>query len=287
MMSYSTLPLGLWMEALKTAIHVLNKVPSKSVPKTPYELWTGRVPSLTHLRVWGIPAEAKVFNPNIAKLDPKIVTCHFIGYPDKSKGYRFYYPDRYTKFVKMRHAIFLEDELMRGSMVAQKIDLEEKRVHAPNPMIQESFFSLPVVAALTIPEVVVQALVITPPVTTRCEDPKHVRGEPTEPFVEHEREMQQPPLLDVPEVEAHNEPENEALRMSKRVKKSAISTDYKVYNTEIVHMEGDPTSYEEAMGSSNSSKWLEAMEDEMRSMSSSNVWDLEEIPKGAKTVGCK
>src|SRR3954468_19559831 len=62
MMSYSTLPLGLWMEALKTAIHILNRVPSKSVPKTPYELWTGRVPSLHHLRVWGSPVEAKVYN---------------------------------------------------------------------------------------------------------------------------------------------------------------------------------------------------------------------------------
>ncbi|WVZ54111.1 hypothetical protein U9M48_004966 [Paspalum notatum var. saurae] len=29
------------------------------------------------------------------------------------------------------------------------------------------------------------------------------------------------------------------------------------------------------------------MEDERRSMSSNKVWDLEEIPKGAKTVGCK
>ena len=38
MISYSTLPLSLWMEALKTAIHILSRVPSKSVPKTPYEL---------------------------------------------------------------------------------------------------------------------------------------------------------------------------------------------------------------------------------------------------------
>jgi hypothetical protein len=52
-------------------------------------------------------------------------------------------------------------------------------------------------------------------------------------------------------------------------------------------MEGDPTSYEEAMGSPNSSKWLEAMEDEMKLMSSNDVWDLEEISNGAKTVGCK
>jgi transposase InsO family protein len=117
MMSYSTLPLGLWMEALKTTIHILNRIPSKSVPKTPYELWTGRVPSLAHLRVWGSSAEAKVFNPNIGKLDPKTVGCHFIGYPERSKGYRFYCPNSYTKFVEMRHAVFLEDEMIRGSSV--------------------------------------------------------------------------------------------------------------------------------------------------------------------------
>jgi hypothetical protein len=60
--------------------------------------------------------------------------------------------------------------------------------------------------------------------------------------------------------------------------KTTISS-YKVYNTKKVHMEGDPTSYEEAMRSPHSSKWLEAMEDEMKSMSSKDVWDLEENPK--------
>ena len=48
MMSYSTLPINLWMEALKTAIYILNRMPCKSVLKTPYELWTGREPSLNH-----------------------------------------------------------------------------------------------------------------------------------------------------------------------------------------------------------------------------------------------
>jgi len=88
------------MEVLKTAIHILNRVPSKSVPKTPYELSTGKVPSLNHLRVWGCPDEAKVFNPNLGKLDPKTVSFHFITYPERSKGYRFYCPDRQTKFCR-------------------------------------------------------------------------------------------------------------------------------------------------------------------------------------------
>jgi hypothetical protein len=135
MMSYSNLPLSLWMEALKTAIHILNRVPSKSVPKTPYELWAGRVPSLKHLHVWESPAETKVFNPNIGKLESKTLSCHFIGYPEKSKGFCFYYPDRYTKFVEIRHVVFLEDKMIRGSMVARENVLEEKRVCVPTLMI--------------------------------------------------------------------------------------------------------------------------------------------------------
>jgi len=81
-------------------------------------LWTGKELSLNYLRVWGCPAEAKVFNPNIGKLDSKTISCHFIGYSKKSKGYRFYCPDKHTKFVETRHVVFLEEELIKGSMVA-------------------------------------------------------------------------------------------------------------------------------------------------------------------------
>ena len=52
-------------------------------------------------------------------------------------------------------------------------------------------------------------------------------------------------------------------------------------------MEDDPTSFKEAMRSDHSSKWHEAMEDEIKSMNANKVWDLEIIPKGAKIVGCK
>ena len=47
----------------------------------------------------------------------------------------------------------------------------------------------------------------------------------------------------------------------------------------------DPTSYKEAIKSENSSKWFVAMEDELKSMGSNDVWDLVEVPDGAKKVG--
>jgi hypothetical protein len=51
------------MEALKNAMHILKRVPSKSVAKTPYELWTGRKPTLNYFHIWGCPPEARIFNP--------------------------------------------------------------------------------------------------------------------------------------------------------------------------------------------------------------------------------
>jgi hypothetical protein len=44
MMSQADLPLSFWGYALETAAFTLNRVPSKSVEKTPYEIWTGNVP---------------------------------------------------------------------------------------------------------------------------------------------------------------------------------------------------------------------------------------------------
>jgi hypothetical protein len=147
MLSYSTLPISLWIDALKTVVHILYRVPIKSVHKTPYEMWTDRKPTLNYLHVWGCPTEAMLFNPSIRKLNPKTISCHFIGYPDKSKGFHFYCSDRYIKIVETRHAIFLEDEVIRGSTVPREIRLEEKRVCVPTLMVTEPFFSVP--AAVT------------------------------------------------------------------------------------------------------------------------------------------
>jgi transposase InsO family protein len=46
MISHTSLPLNLWGEVLKTVAYILNRVPTKAVNKTTYELWTGRKPSL-------------------------------------------------------------------------------------------------------------------------------------------------------------------------------------------------------------------------------------------------
>ena len=256
MVSNSSLPVNLWMEALKTAVHILNRVPSKSVPKTPYELWTGKKSRLNYLHVWGCPSGAQIFNPHIGKLDPKTVSCHFIGYPATSKGFRFYCPTRTTKFVETRHAKFLENVNVSGSSETRKITLEENRTDIPLPMIPESVF----------------------PSSSSATPPVNVSG-----FIG---------------VAPNNEPHiiqssvisNEPLQRSQQDRRAAINTDeYVVYMTEDgndISKANDPTSFEEAMTSGHSSKWLEAMNDEIKSMSLNDVWDLVEIlDRGGMQVG--
>ena len=107
MISNSSLPKSLWTYALKTEVYLLNRIPSKVVPKTPFELWTGRKPSLRHLHVWGCPAEARMYNPHEKKLDSRTVSGYFIGYPEKSKGYRFYCPNHSSRIIEIGNARFI------------------------------------------------------------------------------------------------------------------------------------------------------------------------------------
>nr|GEV37485.1 hypothetical protein [Tanacetum cinerariifolium] len=52
MMSQTTLPKSFWDYALETAARILNMVPTKKVEKTPYEVWHGKAPKLSYLKVW-------------------------------------------------------------------------------------------------------------------------------------------------------------------------------------------------------------------------------------------
>ena len=90
MMSYASLPTFFWGHALETAQYILNLVPSKAVSTTLKELWTGRKPSLGHVRIWG--SSAYVLNRDSSKLEARSNVCLFVGYPKGTEGYMYYNP---------------------------------------------------------------------------------------------------------------------------------------------------------------------------------------------------
>ena len=97
MMSLTDLPLSFWGYALETAAFTLNRAPSKSVETTPYELWFGKKPKLSFLKVWGCDAYVKKLQ--LDKLEPKSEKCVFIEYPKVNIGYTFYHRSKGKLFV--------------------------------------------------------------------------------------------------------------------------------------------------------------------------------------------
>ena len=51
MISYTILPKSLWEEVLKLAAYILNRVLTKVVAKTLYELWTNKKPIIKYLHI--------------------------------------------------------------------------------------------------------------------------------------------------------------------------------------------------------------------------------------------
>ena len=123
-MSQSDLPLSFWGYALETAAFTLNRVPSKSIDKTPYEIWTGKTPSLSFLKIWGCEAFIKRLQSD--KLAPKSDKCIFVGYPKETLGYYFYNRSEGKVFVA-RNGVFLEKEFLKGEKNGRTVQLEEVR----------------------------------------------------------------------------------------------------------------------------------------------------------------
>ncbi|RVX07895.1 Retrovirus-related Pol polyprotein from transposon TNT 1-94 [Vitis vinifera] len=267
MISHSTLPESLWGEAIKTAVYILNRVPSKAVAKTPYELWTSKKPSIRHLHVWGCPAEARPYKPNEKKLDSRTMSCYFVGYSERSRGFKFYDPSTRSLF-ETGNAKFIEDVELSG------------RESLRNVVFKEKYVNIPIITTGHGHIIFDDTIQNVQSITGIQDTPEIPPAQVMEPIQVHQEVTQQPqePQVQVP------------LRRSTRERRSTISDDYVVYLQEHefdMGLEDDPISVSQVKQSSDSEKWIEAMKDEMKSMKDNGVWDLVELPKGVKPIGCK
>ena len=94
------------------------------------------------------------------------------------------------------------------------------------------------------------------------------------------------------QVEPHTSLEDigATLRRSTRTKRSTIPSNYVVYLQESdynIRAGNDPEFFSQAISSKKSELWYNSMKDEMSSMRCNDVWDLVELPNGAKAIGCK
>ncbi|RVW72952.1 Retrovirus-related Pol polyprotein from transposon TNT 1-94 [Vitis vinifera] len=201
-----------------------------------------------------MPAEVKIYDPSLKKTDSRTTRCYFIGYPSHSKGYKFYCSTRGTRIVESQVAKFLELDVA-DSMPSQSnervepMDVISLRLPVSDINLDVGAFDSGIQQGV--------AAVNFPTVEIS-------------------------PIVDeIPLVE---------MRRSQRTRRPALSNDYYVYLGEgeyDIGEEVDPTIYCEALSSDKANEWLIAMRDEMQSMSDNDVWELVDLPKRYKPIGCK
>jgi hypothetical protein len=105
------LPMHLWARASNTTVYVENRSPHKILGnKTIEEVFTGKKPKVSHLRIFGCPVYMHVPKEKRTKLDPSGRKGIFVRYNETSKAYRIYVPGQ-RQIEVSRDVTFDEDEV--------------------------------------------------------------------------------------------------------------------------------------------------------------------------------
>jgi hypothetical protein len=157
----ASLPATYWAEALHTATHLLNRLPSKATSHpTPHFALHGTTPSYDHLRVFGCACYPNTSATAPHKLSPRSTRCLFLGYSPYHKGYQCLDLTSH-RIIISRHVVFDEDVFpLAGSTSPTDLDslLESDPVTPPPPVPRIA--PLPAPRAATTPPFV---LVPAPP----------------------------------------------------------------------------------------------------------------------------
>ncbi|KAJ9542108.1 LOW QUALITY PROTEIN: hypothetical protein OSB04_028614 [Centaurea solstitialis] len=295
MMCRSTLPMSFWGHALETAAHILNRAPTKSVEKTPYELWKGKKPKMSFLRIWG--CEIYVKRPTSEKLKPKSDKCIFdipgppwditsVG-PNEvifKMSYDIEQP-AITEFrLQITSMLFLSSansstSLMEVFTSVDRISRLQNRLESwinnfYNPEENKVFVARN--------GKFLEEKFLSSGNTRKDVDLQIVDENDTTPTVE--------PEIQHENVEPRSEPIEEVqtqdLRRSSRVRQEPDRYLGFLITQKIGDL-NEPVSYGEVVSGNESEQWQEAVKAEMQSMYDNQVWELENLPQHCKVVGHK
>ena len=92
MLKQKKIPKSLWGEAVSTAVYILNRCPTKIFKnKVHEEVWSGKRPSVSHLKVFDSMCYKHVPDARRRKLDDKREPMILVGY-HKTGAYRLFNP---------------------------------------------------------------------------------------------------------------------------------------------------------------------------------------------------
>lgn len=137
MLKCKKLPKSLWGEAVLTAVHILNRSPTKRLQDlTLEEAWSGSRPSVSHFRVFGSVCYKYVPDQLRKKLDDKSEVMILVGY-HSTGGYRLLNPE--TKQIVTSRDVVIDEarewdwSAQEKNSVHMQLDLTGSMMSEPVP----------------------------------------------------------------------------------------------------------------------------------------------------------
>lgn len=286
MLRDSGLDKSYWSDALGYATFVLNRIPHPTLKTTtPYELWYGRKPSVSHLKPFGATAYVHVNEHNRHKLDACAIVGVLVGYATNSQNYRVWVPSLKT-IVVTRHATFGR--------------LESKDLAIPGRNDEEvfeldTFTDRPVLMPSPLPAVPPAPVQLGPNEVPAAKVPAardvyfliRTGYDPTPHAEVNQSNIVDGKRIRRPVVRLVQEDESVFVRLVSMV---SVANDDDVWEApdEVfvgVVLPNIPRNYSAALSSVESQHWKTAIELELAALDEHGVFELTSLPPGAKALG--
>lgn len=287
MLSHARLPLRFWDAAVLTACYLRNRLRILQGNQSPYELMNGHSPEFSHLRVWGCICYALIDDkdPQRYKLKPTSFKGIFIGYCESITQYRVYIPSKpgTNKVIISANVKFMEDsfwdwneslseELSESDKLLRK-DLGSTSIEIESESESEVESDVPVVQ----PESQTQSF-IGPHESVSLEE--NLNNQATRNESNCSSAGSSSPSQSITN-----------LRRSSRLRKPIEPRSAWQPVTRALHTDtksSTPQNYSEAINGSEKSKWQAAIDEELESMRTKNVFSqVTHIPHDRKPVGSR
>ena len=265
----------LWMEIAETVVYLKNCSPTSTVATTPYELWHGMRPNLSHLKIIGSTAYIHIPKEKRTKLDTHSHKGIMVGYGGGTNQYKVWDLIR-DDIVVSRDVVFIE-----GKPVDQTLAVYEE------------------------PKIIHDSITVLP------EPPELRQKSPTPPISEHLNSDSEEEAID-PRILLQEPPANEqelALggaasvstpKVSTRLNKGTFTStkfeDEKFDKEPRIRVakitwsgnpddEDEPRTVQEAINHPTCGKqWEKAIRDEVNSLIKNHTWDLIRRPQNRRVI---
>eukprot|EP00252_Welwitschia_mirabilis_P022462 TRINITY_DN607_c0_g1_i3.p1 TRINITY_DN607_c0_g1~~TRINITY_DN607_c0_g1_i3.p1 ORF type:complete len:1070 (-),score=207.18 TRINITY_DN607_c0_g1_i3:857-3973(-) len=264
MMLDASLGKRFWGEAIHTANYIQNRAITKNLKNsTPYEMWYGHKPNLSHLKIFGTKCFVKIVKPGQDKLDAQSVECTFVGYSPNSKAFRCYDHQK-NKVIESIDVRFVEKDVKDAQTLPQ---------HDPSSDQHDNV------------KLVNDVVPTTENVSDLLDaiDDKHVPSMEKHKRLQKYHDPQNIIGTSLDGVKTRSQiTESARLALCDESKRRDLIKEHLALNVKV--MQADPIRYKEAKDFPH---WVEAMKEEINQIEKNQTWILTPCPKGKNIIGTK